>query len=1013
MALDTPVLSWPETLHHRMVKLDWQDIEDADSYEVQFYNSSNEWVALPAEGVGVALDGSSAVVSDLPEGVFWWLQVRAVSCAGASEWSEIALIFPTNASDWEDEPVPAVEAGDAPPSEPCPVVLGTPVLSWPETLHHRTVKLDWQDIEGADSYEVQFYNSNDEWVALPAEGVGVAFDGSSAVVSDLPEGVFWWLKVRAVSADGESEWSEIVMLFPTNASDWAPAKPTRLAAAAAHDSVTLLWNDPGDDTITGYRILRRDLTEDEDAQFSAVVEDTGTEVTNYIDDTVEPGRVYEYRILALNSQGASEPADIRTGTPAAPVEEQPRSAQPQRQARANVSEPGTIWSGTVTVGLQGGVLYGFTAPPGNDDLDNPALTVGTNDYTIDGIYVGDADHMTFAGFFYFSLASSFLTDAELDRLTLHAGGKTFDINNFDAKNDTEYTYIWAGTGLNWNSETSVFVRITDSDEASDLPGDDTTTGEVDVGGVVTGTLGASGDKDWFKVELEAGVTYVIDMEGSPTGKGTLPDPWLTGINDAGSNSIGGTINDDGGEGVNARLIFTPTATGIHYIEVQEASAETGTYTLWVTRQGSERAGEDLPADETTTGEVKVGGLATGNIGFESDTDLFKVELEAGATYRIDLEGSETSKGTLEDPYLALYDADANGLADNDDIDEDNDVLNSRVTFTPTETATYYLAALSAVSGETGTYTLSVTREAQEEEPVAEGFDEGDTDLPSKTTTTGVVEVNGPAATATIDEADPSFDYDWFRVNLIKGRTYRIDMEGQDSGDATLVNPYLNGIMDDGGNFTYADPDDNSGRGRDARIIFWPNKDGDYYIWAQGRFSDDEGTYRVRVTDITPADDWGTRLIAGDSVGEVVIETPGDVFKGPTGYCAPDPDFSTECVVKSSHEPYGAFNPADYDFEIAGATYTVLSLRYGAASANPKLHLTLDKELPAADKSRLVLYIHDHERGTRLLKFSAADTSVTSIANTYTWTGVSNPWRVGFATSVRIWVPGLSAAIAGH
>ena len=38
-----------------------------------------------------------------------------------------------------------------------------------------------------------------------------------------------------------------------------PAKPTGLSAAAvSHDAVTLTWDNPQDDAITGYVILRRD-----------------------------------------------------------------------------------------------------------------------------------------------------------------------------------------------------------------------------------------------------------------------------------------------------------------------------------------------------------------------------------------------------------------------------------------------------------------------------------------------------------------------------------------------------------------------------------------------------------------------------------------------------------------------------------------------------------------------------------------------------------------------------------
>ena len=214
--LGTPVLSNTENLHHGMVRLDWEDVEDAGWYVVQYYHvKGGEWLDLPAEGVDIAFHGSSAVVSDL-HGLSW-LRVGAMSCAGASEWSQIEQLFGTNASDWEGVPVPEVAEGDE--IEPCPVVLGTPVLSDTETLHHGMVQLDWEDIEDAGWYVVQYYHvKGGEWLDLPAEGVDIAFHGSSAVVSNL-HGLSW-LRVRAMSCDGASEWSQIEQLFGTNASDW-------------------------------------------------------------------------------------------------------------------------------------------------------------------------------------------------------------------------------------------------------------------------------------------------------------------------------------------------------------------------------------------------------------------------------------------------------------------------------------------------------------------------------------------------------------------------------------------------------------------------------------------------------------------------------------------------------------------------------------------------------------------------------------------------------------------------
>ena len=261
--LGTPVLSDTETLHHGMVQLDWQDIEDAGWYVVQYYHvEDEEWLDLPAVGVDIAFHGSSAVVTNLDYGIHW-LRVGAASCAGSSEWSQIEELYGTRASDWKGVPVPEVEEGDE--IEPCPVVLGTPVLSEPENLHHGMVKLDWQDIEDAGWYVVQYYHVEDgEWLDLPAEGVDIAFHGSSAVVSNL-HGLSW-LRVGAASCDGASEWSQIEQLFGTNASDWEGVPVPEVAEgdeiAPCSEDADTSDNSPatGAPTITGTAQVGETLT---------------------------------------------------------------------------------------------------------------------------------------------------------------------------------------------------------------------------------------------------------------------------------------------------------------------------------------------------------------------------------------------------------------------------------------------------------------------------------------------------------------------------------------------------------------------------------------------------------------------------------------------------------------------------------------------------------------------------------------------------------------------------------
>ena len=95
-----------------------------------------------------------------------------------------------------------------------------------------------------------------------------------------------------------------------------PAKPTGLSTSVMVsvdrdgemvNEVTLSWDDPGDDTITGYRILRRDTRVDARGVFAVLVENTGDAATTYLDTPDDGGGVlYVYRVIAVNDAGSSK-----------------------------------------------------------------------------------------------------------------------------------------------------------------------------------------------------------------------------------------------------------------------------------------------------------------------------------------------------------------------------------------------------------------------------------------------------------------------------------------------------------------------------------------------------------------------------------------------------------------------------------------------------------------------------------------------------------------------------------
>ena len=105
-----------------------------------------------------------------------------------------------------------------------------------------------------------------------------------------------------------------------------PAKPTGLSASVvSHEAVTLTWDDPQDDSITGYVIQRRDRAIHPVGTFVTLAGDTGSTDTTYTDATVEPDKQYVYRIKAINEHGeVSDKSDwIRADTPAIPIPDKP------------------------------------------------------------------------------------------------------------------------------------------------------------------------------------------------------------------------------------------------------------------------------------------------------------------------------------------------------------------------------------------------------------------------------------------------------------------------------------------------------------------------------------------------------------------------------------------------------------------------------------------------------------------------------------------------------------------
>ncbi|GAA0563781.1 hypothetical protein [Rhizomicrobium electricum] len=112
-------------------------------------------------------------------------------------------------------------------------------------------------------------------------------------------------------------------------------------------------------------------------------------------------------------------------------------------------------------------------------------------------------------------------------------------------------------------------------------GSEQTNHDLTVGGSVTDTIGTSGDKDWFAVNVTAGQTYTFTLSGADSGNGTLADPFLS-ICDARGLQL--TYANDS-TNHDAVIRFTALSTGTCYLVASANDTGTGTYKLFATAGG--------------------------------------------------------------------------------------------------------------------------------------------------------------------------------------------------------------------------------------------------------------------------------------------------------------------------------------------------------------------------------------------------------------------------------------------
>lgn len=207
-------------------------------------------------------------------------------------------------------------------------------------------------------------------------------------------------------------------------------------------------------------------------------------------------------------------------------------------------------------------------------------------------------------------------------------------------------------------------------------------------------IGTPDDADWFMIEMIEGRPYRFRVEGA--GDNPLADPYLRLYD---SQGVEVAADDDGGPGLNPYLYFASPTGGTYFAAVSSYGASgTGRYHVSVTDTdvaGHIYTDENLDANEDSRISA---------IEMPGDRDTYRVNLEAGVRYQIDVAGQ--GQYPLSDAFVTLLDANGESVATDDDS---GDGFDARLRYRAEHAGEYYIQA-SGLGGSTGGYQVRIVRQ---------------------------------------------------------------------------------------------------------------------------------------------------------------------------------------------------------------------------------------------------------------------------------------------------------------
>lgn len=370
------------------------------------------------------------------------------------------------------------------------------------------------------------------------------------------------------------------------------------------------------------------------------------------------------------------------------------------------------------------------------------------------------------------------------------------------------------------------------------PGD---AGQLSLGVAGTGVIGAPGDHDLFKIDMEAGKVYQIKAEGLSGHAGTLADPYLR-VFDAAGHLV--DYANNGATGRDSALYLAPTVTGSYFLEIS-SNQEKGLGTYQLTANLRNLPPDDVPNDLSTRVTLSGGDSFAGQLLTHNDQDWFGITLAAEKDYVFRVQASDSGNGTLLDPVLEVHASDGTLVKSSD-----NSLISHEpfMVFTPVTQGAYYLV-VKAADGQTdtGSYTL-LTRAPDDNSDSRPGA----TLITLDKTVDGAIQwAYGSYGVRAVDSVGvPSdADADWFKFTATDGEVLSVTVQA--TASSTLSRPMVEIV--DANNLTLAIGDGLETTNGKALATFRAT---------------DAGTYYARVIDGAGATgEYQVRLAAGDASDE--------------------------------------------------------------------------------------------------------------------------------------------------